>query len=816
MPSFACRLAAVLPILMLVSVLAHAQGTTPSHTYLAQTTGSAGQIGFVANVRPEAGVGPLFPTATGTVTLYNGATAIGSATTLVAGSGFTSNTFAQVFGIPDPAVAAVAGGAVWGDFNEDRIPDLLVYGPMAGSSGSTQEIQVFLGNLNIPSVLPLPPSYTPVAAQQVALPLQPQFGQSLAVLDVDGDGHLDLLAGNTVAYGKGDGTFGRVAVLPVLASGYSQTYAVDMDGDGKTDIVAVNTPPSVSTPGTVQYAFTVFHNNGAGSFTAMGPYPLAPSFAAGSSVAYNIFGLSFADVNGDRRIDVISQSNVVPVGNAAEPASLNVILNLGTGFSAPKAIDTSGIPDEGMVSISFTNLTNDGKQDLVFSYQANTMNNGVATLLGHGDGTFAAPVNYTIGNTHTIGSPLLPILTEDDVNADGNNDVVLGSGVLLLGNRDGTLTAGTPLFTTTAAPGNPVPVYALPGLPIPLGYSATGGEVIFINLQSGANAVFLPNVGSNATVTPTLAPGTYSLTAHYSGDANYAGSVSNMLNVTVPPSTPAPITMTLTSSASTIYASQPVTFTATLSDPTITGSITFVDTSKIDDFPFDPMAGTTESTLGTGTIANGVATLTTKLLVGGTHTVLAVYGPDISAPIAQAQLTETVNVPFSLSSTAEITLTSAPGKSVSTQLSINALGGFPGPVTFGCYAFQGTCSFSPATVNLTGTAASAVTLTVTATPAPTTAQASPIYRDTMILACGIPLFALFGIAPAGRSRALFAIVAIALFGIACLGCGGGGGSTGGGGQQPSSPSLPAGTYPFYVTATSGQNELAINAVLTVQ
>jgi hypothetical protein len=267
-------------------------------------------------------------------------------------------------------------------------------------------------------------------------------------------------------------------------------------------------------------------------------------------------------------------------------------------------------------------------------------------------------------------------------------------------------------------------------------------------------------------------------------------------------------TMTVTSSANPIYATQSVTFTATLSDPTITGSITFLDISKNDDYPFDPMAGTTESTLGTGTIANGVATLTTKLLVGGTHTVLAVYGSNIYAPIAQAQLMETVNVPFSLGNTDEITLTSAPGKSASTQLSISGLGDFSGPVTFGCYAFAGTCSFSPATLNVAGAGASTVTLTVTATPAPTTAQVSPIFNGTL-LACGVPLFALLGIVPAGRRRALFAVMAVALCGISCLGCGGGG-------QQGSSGSLPAGTYPFYVTATSGQNELAINAVLTVQ
>ncbi len=517
-----CRLAAVLPILAF-SVLALAQGTTPSHTLLLPAGGSAGQSSFSVNVRAQAGIGPPFPNPTGTVTLYNGATSIGSPGMLTAGSGFTNATFAAIFGTPDPSLAAAASGAVWGDFNEDRAPDLLVYGPPNGSNGQSQEIQVFLAKLDNPLAFPQPPSYTPVAAQQLALPLQTQYGQSLAVLDVDGDGHLDLLAGNTVAYGKGDGTFGRVAVLPALASGYSQTYAVDIDGDGKTDIVAVDTPPAVSAPGTVQYAFTVFHNGGSGSFTAMGPYPLAPSFAAGSSVFYNIFGLSFADVNGDGRMDVLSQSNAVPLGNAAEPAALNIMLNLGSGFSAPKPIDTSAIPYEGMVSTAFAglifvDLNDDTKQDLVFSYQANTMNNGVAVLLGNGDGTFGPPTNYTIGSTLAIGNALLPLITED-ISGDGNTDVILGNGVLLLGSSDGTLTAGTPLFTSTVAPGNPPAAYAV--LTGPVIGTERGGQVIFVNLQSDANAVFIPNLGSDAALTAAPAPGTYSLTAHYSGDATY-------------------------------------------------------------------------------------------------------------------------------------------------------------------------------------------------------------------------------------------------------------------------------------------------------
>src|ERR1700704_4363674 len=105
MRSISCRFAAVVPILTFFSVLALAQGTTPSQTYLSPAIGNAGQIGFAVNVRPGAGVQPPFATPAGTVTLYNGTTAVGSPATLSADSGITSATFAEAFGTPDASVA---------------------------------------------------------------------------------------------------------------------------------------------------------------------------------------------------------------------------------------------------------------------------------------------------------------------------------------------------------------------------------------------------------------------------------------------------------------------------------------------------------------------------------------------------------------------------------------------------------------------------------------------------------------------------------------------------------------------------------------
>ena len=85
-----CRFAAVLPILTF-SVLALAQGTTPSETNLLGISPGA-QTTFAVSVRAGTSVQPPFPRPTGTVTIYNGTTAIGSPAALSANSGFTSGT----------------------------------------------------------------------------------------------------------------------------------------------------------------------------------------------------------------------------------------------------------------------------------------------------------------------------------------------------------------------------------------------------------------------------------------------------------------------------------------------------------------------------------------------------------------------------------------------------------------------------------------------------------------------------------------------------------------------------------------------------
>ena len=129
-----------------------------------------------------------------------------------------------------------------------------------------------------------------------------------------------------------------------------------------------------------------------------------------------------------------------------------------------------------------------------------------------------------------------------------------------------------------------------------------GKNVIGTGALSGGTATF---------ATSTLAGGTVTITAVYSGDANFGGSTSNAVKQVVIPAT----TMTtLTSSQNPSNVGQPVTFTASVSSSefsgTVPGEVTFHNGS---------------TTLGTVVLSGGVANYTTAGLAVGTAVITAAY-----------------------------------------------------------------------------------------------------------------------------------------------------------------------------------------------
>ena len=186
----------------------------------------------------------------------------------------------------------------------------------------------------------------------------------------------------------------------------------------------------------------------------------------------------------------------------------------------------------------------------------------------------------------------------------------------------------TPAQTTTTLAA--VPPTGIAGAPVTItatvavtqGVATPTGTVSFTDSLNGGAAVSLGApvslTGGTATISPMLAPGSHSIVATYSGDANDNTS-NGTLAVTV---NQAATTTTLTSSASPSLVLAPVTFTATVASiggGTPGGSVSFTDS----------LGGAAATPMScAGTLTAGTATCTTSTLVAGTHTITASYGGD--------------------------------------------------------------------------------------------------------------------------------------------------------------------------------------------
>jgi probable HAF family extracellular repeat protein len=190
------------------------------------------------------------------------------------------------------------------------------------------------------------------------------------------------------------------------------------------------------------------------------------------------------------------------------------------------------------------------------------------------------------------------------------------------------------------------------GQPVTFTAVVTGdGPTGNVQFFDGPNSLAVPvtMTGNIATfTTSTLAVGTHSVTAAYKGDAFNSQSTSPVFSEFV--SKNQPTTTSLAASVDAILIGQSVTFTATITGSSPTGSIQFMD-------------GITN--LGSPVaLTSGAASLTTSALTVGTHPMTAVYSGDTTnAPSTSAVISEVV----SLNATAT-TVTSSINPAVTGQI----------------------------------------------------------------------------------------------------------------------------------------------------
>jgi FG-GAP-like repeat/Putative Ig domain len=279
-------------------------------------------------------------------------------------------TFAQATGSPinlnqlpwQGGATPYPGALTVGDFNNSGNLGLAV------TEFQNSLAIAFLGNGN--GSFTTPSTYVAILGRSSA---------SLVSADFNGDGNLDLAAGNdlngtllVVSLGYGDGAFNTVSGSPFGVSRPINSIAVgDFNGDGKLDLAIATVDLIVAGSGSV----IILLGNGDGTFTQAAGSPTSLSGA---------YAVAAADFNGDGKLDLAVTSN--------GSNTVSIVLGNGDGTftqAAGSPIPVGHTPD----ALAVGDFLGSGKLGLAV---ANFNDNTVTILGGNGDGTFTQPAGSPV------------------------------------------------------------------------------------------------------------------------------------------------------------------------------------------------------------------------------------------------------------------------------------------------------------------------------------------------------------------------------------------------------------------------------------
>ena len=537
---------------------------TFSTTSTISSSGSAGAYTLTDTVVSS---GNKIVSPSGTVAFRDTANGNYTAASATLGSSAVTQTFASASSsssIANSRDVAVA------DFNGDGIPDVAV----VNQSGSS--VYILLGSGD--------GTFTGASGSPVSI----SGGNNLvgiAAGDFNNDGYVDLAVvswGGSKVFillGNGNGTFQTPTSISVVGSPVEIATA-DFNNDGNLDLAVVDNSGN---------HVEVLLGNGAGAF------PATSTYSTGSSP----YSIAVADLNNDGNLDMA-------IGNNGAN-SVTVLLGDGAGsFSQPTGSPFAAGTNPSPSALVIGDFNGDGKPDLAVPDSGNST---IGILLGNGDGTFGTASYLTaLSGQKTIAMA--------DFNGDGNQDLAvcdLTSGTIekYLGNGNGSFQSAVSISTGSTTCSDMASA----------DFNRDGNPDLVIPMHGNNKAVILLDsmthtASASATAVSIPGSGTHNIVAVYSGDNYDASSTSSAT-----PLTASTVSTTLTiqpTPTSSIFGQQ-VTLTVALS-PFAAGSLT-TDGEAIT----FKNGGTT---IGTGILAGGAATLNISSLAASTNGLTAVFAGD--------------------------------------------------------------------------------------------------------------------------------------------------------------------------------------------
>jgi hypothetical protein len=399
-----------------------------------------------------------------------------------------------------------------------------------------------------------------------------------------------------------------------------------------------------------------------GDFAQTSTCPLSPSsLSTGANCTVSV---TFKPTTTGTRLGTLTVTDNAP----GSPQSVS-LTGTGTSANSSTTVTTSANPSTVNQSVTFT-------ATVVAVAPATGTPTGTVSFTSNGSAISGCTSVALSGGSGTCTTSALPAGTDSIVATYGGDTTFNGSNgsVTQTVNKAATSTSvvssanpssanQTVTFTASVTSTSGSAPIAPSGT---VAFTSNGGAI------SGCSSVALSG-GTATCTTTTLAVGTDSIAAAYSGDSNFNSS-SGSLTETVNKGSS---TTSLTSSANPSTTGQSVTFTATVAavapaTGTPTGSVSFTSNGSA-------ITGCT-----TVALSGSTATCTTTTLAVGSDSITAAYSGDSNFNSSSGSLTETVN--NKLSSTTTVSSSANPSvlnQSVTFSATVTGTGGTPtGAVSF--------------------------------------------------------------------------------------------------------------------------------------